>query len=57
VGAGTSENVNGLIRQNLPKGMSLENLTQAECDRIADKLNDRPRKYHSYYTPAENFLN
>ena len=54
---GTNENANGLIRQYLPTGMSLENLTQAACDRIADRLNDRPRKRHNYYSPAEKFLN
>ena len=54
---GTNENTNGLIRQYLPKGMCLENLTQAQCDRIADKLNDRPRKRHNFYTPAEKYLN
>ena len=54
---GTNENTNGLIRQYLPKGKCLENLTQAECDRIADKLNDRPRKRHNFYSPAEKYLN
>lgn len=53
---GTNENTNGLIRQYLPKGKCLENLTQAQCDRIADKLNERPRKRHNFYTPAEIFL-
>ena len=54
---GTNENTNGLIRQYLPKGKCLENLTQAECDRIADKLNERPRKRHNFYSPAEKYLN
>ncbi len=39
------------------RGTSLETLTQAQCDRIADKLNDRPRKRYNYRTPAEEFLN
>jgi IS30 family transposase len=34
----------------------MENLIQAECERIADKLNERPRKRHNFYTPAEKFL-
>jgi len=53
---GTNENTNGLIRQYLPKGCSMENLTQAGCNMIARKLNRRPRKRHDYRTPAELFL-
>jgi IS30 family transposase len=50
---GTNENTNGLIRQYLPKGMSMKDLTQAQCDRIAKRLNTRPRKRHDYKTPEE----
>lgn len=50
---GTNENTNGLIRQYLPKGMDLEKLSQRQCDRIAAKLNARPRKRHNYQTPEE----
>jgi IS30 family transposase len=53
---GTSENTNGLIRQYLPKGQSMEQLTQKQCDAIAQKLNDRPRKRHDYKTPAQCYL-
>lgn len=53
---GSNENANGLIRQYLPKGMCLNHLTQAECDRIAFKLNSRPRKRYNYRTPEELFL-
>lgn len=52
---GTNENTNGLIRQYLPKGKCLNDLTQAQCDRIAHKLNTRPRKRHDYKTPEELF--
>ena len=52
---GTNENTNGLIRQYLPKGISMTGLTQNECDAIADKLNNRPRKRHEYKTPKECF--
>ena len=39
--------------QYLPKGCSMENLTQAECNCIARKLNNRPRKRYAYHTPIE----
>jgi IS30 family transposase len=52
---GTNENTNGLIRQYLPKGKCLNDLTQAQCDRIAKKLNNRPRKRYGYRTPEELF--
>jgi IS30 family transposase len=53
---GTNENTNGLIRQYAPKRTSLAHLTQQDCDRIADKLNNRPRKRLGFRTPAECFL-
>lgn len=52
---GTNENTNGLIRQYLPKGQSMAYLTQHQCNAIAKKLNDRPRKRLDYKTPAECF--
>jgi IS30 family transposase len=50
---GTNENTNGLIRQYLPKKTSQADVTQADCDRIAAKLNSRPRKRLGYKTPEE----
>jgi IS30 family transposase len=50
---GTNENTNGLIRQYLPKRTSLASLTQVECNAIAMRLNNRPRKRHDYATPLE----
>lgn len=50
---GTSENTNGLIRQYLPKRLSFASLTQAQCNAIARRLNDRPRERHAYATPLE----
>ena len=52
---GSNENANGLIRQYLPKGTCMEHLTQGDCDRIAEKLNARPRKRYNYRTPGELF--
>jgi len=52
---GSNENVNGLIRQYLPKGKSMKHLTQNQCDEIAKSLNTRPRKRLNYKTPEECF--
>ena len=53
---GTNENTNGLIRQYLPKSMSFELVTQEDCQRIMDKLNNRPRKVLDFQTPQEVFF-
>lgn len=50
---GTSENTNGLIRQYVPKRVSMAGLTQWECNAIARRLNTRPRKILSLSTPEE----
>jgi transposase, IS30 family len=52
---GSNENLNGLLRQYLPKGTSLETVTQRHCNWIADRLNARPRKRHGFKTPREIF--
>jgi IS30 family transposase len=50
---GSNENANGLIRQYLPKGVSLAGLSQHQCNAIARKLNTRPRKRLGFRTPLE----
>ena len=50
---GTNENTTGLLRQYLPKRQSMAHLTQLDCNRIAAKLNHRPRKRLGYRTPEE----
>jgi hypothetical protein len=50
---GTNENTNGLIRQYLPKRLSMAALSQAQCNAISRRLNERPRKRHDYATPLE----
>ena len=50
---GANENMNGLIRQYLPKGTSFENLTREKVKWIEWKLNNRPRKRLGFLTPLE----
>ncbi len=50
---GLNENHNGLIRQYLPKGMALDQVTDKEIHVIQNKLNNRPRKALGYKTPNE----
>ncbi len=52
---GSNENVNGLIRQYLPKMESMAGITQQRCDQIAAQLNRRPRKRFNYKTPEEMY--
>lgn len=49
---GTNENTNDLLRQYFPKGTSMVTLTQTDLDRVAARLNNRPRKTLGYRTPA-----
>ena len=53
---GTNENTNGLLRQYWPKGESMHHLSQHDCNRIATKLNRRPRKRLAYRTPEECYV-
>ena len=47
------ENTNGRIRRCLPKGKTLENLTDHYLKRIENQMNNTPRKCLNYKTPYE----
>ena len=44
---------NGLLRQYLPRHVSLRDFTQADLDGIAAELNGRPRQTLGFKTPSE----
>jgi len=53
---GLNEHTNGLVRQYLPKGTNLREVSDETVQAIADKLNHRPRKSLGYQTPMEVFM-
>ena len=54
---GLNEQVNGLIRQYLPKKTDLRDVTDEKLRLIMNRLNHRPRKTLGFKTPYEVFCN
>jgi IS30 family transposase len=52
---GTNENFNGLLRQYIPKGHSLDYIGNRKLAFFCDRLNNRPRKRFDFRSPQEVF--
>jgi IS30 family transposase len=50
---GSNENTNGLLRQYLPRHVSMRDYSQDDLDDIAAELNGRPRQTLGFKTPSE----
>ena len=53
---GTNENMNGLVRQYVPKSQDLNLLSNSDLQLVMDRLNYRPRKCLDFLSPFEVFL-
>ena len=52
---GSNENLNGLVRQFIPKSRPLSRVSDKELAMIQDQLNNQPLKRLGYRTPFEVF--
>ncbi len=54
---GANENMNGLVRQYIPKKCNFASVTNVELIQIMKRLNYRPRKCLDFLSPFEVFFN
>ena len=52
---GTNENFNGLLREFIPKGCSLNELNQNLLEDYTKAINERPRRIHGYQSAKKLF--
>ncbi|CAN5168572.1 hypothetical protein BH11MYX1_BH11MYX1_38170 [soil metagenome] len=50
---GTNENTTGLLRQYFPNGTELSQYSQAQLNKVARRLDERPRRTLEFRTPAD----
>ena len=53
---GSNENMNGLVRQYIPKKRNFASINETEVELIMHRLNNRPRKCLDYLSPFEVFF-
>lgn len=52
----SSENMNGFVREHLPKGIDLSQFSQGYLNRVAKALNHRPGKCPDFATPPKSLF-
>jgi IS30 family transposase len=50
---GSNENLNGQIREFIPKGRMIEEYDDAYIERVEQSLNNKPRRQQGYQTPLQ----
>jgi IS30 family transposase len=50
---GSNENMNGLLRDYFPKGTDLRDVSPQELARVAEEINNRPRKTLDWAQPVD----
>ena len=52
---GAVENINSVIRHELPRTTNIDSMTELELQRIITRINHRPLKCLAYQSPFERF--